>query len=63
MGLHPSIHARTLPDKIAYRMAGSGAAITYGELDRSSSACCVTAAGRRTPDPDFAAQRQLTWPG
>jgi len=35
MSLHPSIHARTLPDKIAYRMAGSGAALTYGELDRS----------------------------
>ena len=37
MSLHPSVHARTKPDKIAYRMAGSGAAITYGELDRVSN--------------------------
>jgi long-chain acyl-CoA synthetase len=33
MSLHPSVHARTMPDKTAYRMAGSGAAIIYGELD------------------------------
>ena len=26
-----------MPDKIAYRMAGSGAAITYGDLDRVSN--------------------------
>jgi len=37
MSLHPSFHARTVPDKIAYRMAGSGAAITYAELDRVSN--------------------------
>ena len=37
MSLHPSFHARTMPDKIAYRMAGSGAAITYGDLDRVSN--------------------------
>jgi long-chain acyl-CoA synthetase len=37
MILHPSFHARTMPDKTAYRMAGSGAAITYGELDRVSN--------------------------
>jgi len=37
MSLHPSFHARTMPDKVAYRMAGSGAAITYGELDRASN--------------------------
>src|SRR6266568_1133386 len=37
MSLHPSFHARTTPGKIAYRMAGSGAAITYGELDRASN--------------------------
>ncbi len=30
---HPSIHARTQPDKIAYQMAGTGKAITYRELD------------------------------
>jgi long-chain acyl-CoA synthetase len=34
---HPSHHARTTPGKIAYRMAGSGAAITYGELDAQSN--------------------------
>src|SRR6478672_3527958 len=37
MTLHPSHHARTMPDKIAYLMAGSGATITYGELDRVSN--------------------------
>jgi hypothetical protein len=30
---HPSVHARTQPDKIAYQMAGTGKAITYRELD------------------------------
>src|SRR6201987_4118352 len=34
---HPSIHARTQPDKIAYRMAGTGKAITYRELDELSN--------------------------
>ena len=30
---HPSIHARAHPDKIAYRMAATGKAISYRELD------------------------------
>jgi fatty-acyl-CoA synthase len=34
---HPSIHAAATPDKIAYLMAGSGAAITYRELDERSN--------------------------
>src|SRR6187455_992043 len=34
---HPTIHARTHPDKIAYQMAGSGKAITYRELDELSN--------------------------
>src|ERR1700745_1399973 len=34
---HPCIHARTNPDKIAYRMAGTGKAITYRELDELSN--------------------------
>ena len=34
---HPSIHARTHPDKIAYRMAASGQAISYRELDERSN--------------------------
>jgi long-chain acyl-CoA synthetase len=34
---HPSIHALTQPDKIAYRMAGTGKSITYRELDRRSN--------------------------
>ena len=34
---HPSVHARSHPDKIAYQMAGSGKAITYRELDALSN--------------------------
>ena len=34
---HPSIYARSQPDKVAYRMAGSGHAITYRELDERSN--------------------------
>src|SRR5258708_5247528 len=34
---HPSIHARANPDKIAYRMAATGKAITYRELDELSN--------------------------
>src|ERR1041385_2167157 len=34
---HPSIHARTHPDKIAYQMAGTGKAISYRELDELSN--------------------------
>jgi acyl-CoA synthetase (AMP-forming)/AMP-acid ligase II len=34
---HPSVHARANPDKIAYRMAGTGKAITYRELDELSN--------------------------
>jgi long-chain acyl-CoA synthetase len=34
---HPSIHARNLPDKIAYQMAGTGKAISYRQLDESSN--------------------------
>ena len=34
---HPSVHAQTTPDKIAYQMAGTGKAITYRELDELSN--------------------------
>jgi fatty-acyl-CoA synthase len=34
---HPSLHAQTHPDKIAYLMAGSGEAISYRELDECSN--------------------------
>ncbi|MBI5263457.1 MAG: acyl-CoA synthetase [Bradyrhizobium sp.] len=34
---HPSVHARTHPDKIAYQMASTGKAITYRELDELSN--------------------------
>ena len=34
---HPSVYARTKPDKIAYQMAGTGKAITYRELDELSN--------------------------
>jgi len=31
---HPRTHAERTPDRIAYRMAGSGATLTYGVLER-----------------------------
>src|ERR1043165_1024337 len=34
---HPSVHARTTPDKIAYQMAGTGKSISYRELDERSN--------------------------
>ena len=34
---HPSIHAQSTPDKVAYRMAKSGASITYRQLDERSN--------------------------
>lgn len=34
---HPSHHARLAPDKIAYRMAGSGESLTFAELDARSN--------------------------
>src|SRR5690606_3403093 len=35
--LHPSLHAQTAPDRIAYRMAESGEVVTYRELDEASN--------------------------
>jgi len=35
--MHPSVHARSNPDKPAIIMAGSGETITYGELDARSN--------------------------
>jgi fatty-acyl-CoA synthase len=35
--LHPSAFAKTQPDKIAYRMARSGATLTFRELDEASN--------------------------
>jgi long-chain acyl-CoA synthetase len=35
--MHPSIHAKTHPDKAAYIMAGSGETVNYGELDARSN--------------------------
>ena len=34
---HPSVYAKTTPNKIAYQMAGTGKAITYRELDELSN--------------------------
>src|SRR5437870_12938133 len=34
---HPSVHARTYPNKIAYQMAATGKEITYRELDELSN--------------------------
>ncbi len=35
--MHPSLHARQTPDKVAYRMAASGESVTYRELDDASN--------------------------
>ncbi|MBS3928578.1 MAG: acyl-CoA synthetase [Sphingomonadales bacterium] len=35
--MHPSVHARTQPDRPAIIMAGSGETITFAELDRRSN--------------------------
>ncbi len=35
--MHPSIHAQNTPDKIAYKMANSGIAVTYKQLDERSN--------------------------
>ena len=35
--MHPSIHAKSHPDKPAYVMAASGETVTYGELDARSN--------------------------
>ncbi len=35
--MHPSIHARQSPDKVAYRMAGGGQAVSYAELEAGSN--------------------------
>src|SRR3569623_231851 len=35
--MHPSVHARTNPDKPAYIMAYSGETVTYGELEARSN--------------------------
>ncbi len=34
---HPSVHAVTTPNKVAYRMAGSGDTLTYAQLDAASN--------------------------
>ena len=34
---HPSIHAQSTPDKVAYRMARTGETITYRQLDERSN--------------------------
>jgi long-chain acyl-CoA synthetase len=50
--MHPSIHARTTPDKPAYIMAGSGETVTYRQLeDRSNqTAHLFRSIGLRTGD-------------
>jgi acyl-CoA synthetase (AMP-forming)/AMP-acid ligase II len=35
--MHPSVHAKTQPDKPAFIMAGSGETVTYRELDERSN--------------------------
>jgi len=37
--MHPSLHARTNPDKPAYIMAGSGTVVSYGQLEERSRRC------------------------
>src|SRR4051812_16211886 len=35
--MHPSVHAKTHPDRPAYVMGGSGEVVTYGQLDERSN--------------------------
>ena len=35
--MHPCLHAARTPDKVAYRMAGSGETVTYGQLEERSN--------------------------
>ncbi|MBL6752564.1 MAG: AMP-binding protein, partial [Nevskia sp.] len=35
--MHPSIHARTAPDRPAFIMAESGETVTYAQLERRSN--------------------------
>ena len=35
--MHPSIHAKTQPDKAAYIMAATGETVTYRQLDEQSN--------------------------
>ncbi len=37
--MHPTIHAANMPDKPAYIMAGSGAVVTYGQLNDRTNQC------------------------
>ena len=37
--MHPSVHARSQPDKAAYIMAGSGTVVSYGQLEERSRRC------------------------
>ena len=37
--MHPGHHATTMPEKIAYRMAGSGITVIYAELEARANAC------------------------
>ncbi len=50
--MHPSIHAQRTPDRIALRMADSGEALTYRELDARSNrfAQLLRASGIRAGD-------------
>ncbi len=50
--MYPGEHARTIPDKTAYRMAGSGEVVTYRQLDERSNqlAHLLRAAGLRRGD-------------
>jgi long-chain acyl-CoA synthetase len=49
---HPSFHAKTHPEKIAYQMAGSGESLTYGQLEARSNqgAHLFRSLGLRTGD-------------
>jgi acyl-CoA synthetase (AMP-forming)/AMP-acid ligase II len=49
---HPSYHATVQPDKIAYRIADSGEALTFAELDAASNRCAhfLRSAGLRPAD-------------
>jgi long-chain acyl-CoA synthetase len=50
--MHPSLHARHHPERIAFVFAGTGIAVTYGELEERSLRCAqmLRALGLRTGD-------------
>lgn len=63
--MYPAAIARTAPDRLAYVMAGSGASLTYAELDEASNRLAqrLRAAGVKTGDTFLLAlENRIEWP-